>query len=95
MRKLILITSLLIGLVNADDVKQPKIELTKSGIKYALNKNYSQLMKYSILSDKCFRQISDGKTDNLSKCESYQLIVKDIKTRIEDLEDLKRRYYSK
>jgi len=94
MRKILLIVPLLVGVgaVSATEVK-PKVEITKVGIKYALDKNYAQLMKYSILSDKCFKNLSDGKHDDLTKCESYQLIVKDIQVRIEELEGLKRRYY--
>jgi len=94
MKRLILIIPLLVGIANAKDLNK-SVTITEAGIKYALNKNYAQLMKYSVLSDNCFRAISEGKTDDLEKCESYQMIVKDIKTRIEDLEDLKRRYYSK
>jgi len=94
MKKLIFIIPLLIGLINADEVK-PKIEITKAGLKYALDKNYAQLMKYSILSDKCFRALSEKRRDDLETCEDYQQIVKDIQARIERLEDLKRRYYKK
>ena len=93
MKRLFLIIPLLMGALNANEAKQPKIEITEVGIKYALNKNYSQLMKYSILSDKCFRALSENKTDDLERCESYQHIVKDIQVRIERLEDLKRRFY--
>jgi len=92
MKKLALIIPLLIGL-NATEITKPKVEITKAGIGYALDKNYAQLMKYSILSDKCFKNLSDGKHDDLTKCENYQLIVKDIKVRIEELEDMKRRFY--
>jgi len=92
MKKIALIIPLLIGL-NATEITKPKVEITKVGIKYALNKNYAQLMKYSVLSDKCFRAISENKSDDLDKCESYQQIVKDIQVRIEELEDIKRRYY--
>jgi len=94
MRKLIIIIPLLIGLINANEVK-PKIEVTEAGIKYALNKNYSQLMKYSLLSDKCFRALSEKRTNDLERCENYQQLTKDIQARIERLEDLKRRYYKK
>jgi len=94
MKKIALIIPLLVGL-NATEITKPKIETTKAGISYALDKNYAQLMKYSVLSDKCFKDLSDDKHDDLTKCESYQLIVKDIKVRIEELEDLKRRYYKK
>jgi len=94
MKKLLLIIPLLIGGINAKELNK-SITITKTGIRYALDKNYAQLMKYSILTDKCFRAISENKSDDLDKCESYQLIVKDIKVRIEELEDLKRRYYKK
>ena len=94
MRRLIVIIPLLIGLINADEIK-PKIEITKSGLNYALNKNYAQLMKYSLLSDKCFRALSENRTNDLERCENYQQIVKDVQVRIERLEDLKRRYYNK
>jgi len=95
MKKILLLTSLFMGLINANEIKQPKIEVTEAGIKYALNKNYSQLMKYSLLSDKCFRALSENKTNDLERCENYQQITKDIQARIERLEDLKRRYYKK
>ena len=95
MRKLIIIIPFLIGALNATEVKQPKIEVTEAGLKYALNKNYSQLMKYSLLSDKCFRALSEKRTNDLERCENYQQITKDIQARIERLEDLKRRYYKK
>jgi len=94
MRKLLLIIPLLFGTLNADEIK-PKIEITQAGLKYALNKNYSQLMKYSLLSDKCFRALSEKRTNDLERCENYQQITKDIQTRIERLEDLKRRFYTK
>jgi len=92
MKKLALIIPLLVGL-NATEITKSKVEITKSGVKYALDKNYAQLMKYSILSDKCFRGISENKHDDLDKCESYQQIVKDIQVRIEELEDIKKRFY--
>ena len=94
MRKLLLIIPLLFGAINADEIK-PKIEITEAGLKYALDKNYAQLMKYSILSDKCFRALSEKRRDDLETCEDYQQITKDIQARIERLEDLKRRYYKK
>jgi len=94
MRKLIFIIPLLIGLANADEIK-PKIEITQAGLKYALDKNYAQLMKYSLLSDKCFRALSEKRRADLETCEDYQQITKDIQARIERLEDLKRRYYKK
>jgi len=92
MKKIVLIIPLLIGGINAKELNK-SITITEAGIKYAINKNYAQLMKYSILSDKCFRAISENKSDDLDKCESYQQIVKDIQVRIEELEGLKRRYY--
>jgi len=94
MKKLLLIIFLFIGLANADEIKS-KIETTEAGLKYALDKNYAQLMKYSILSDKCFRALSEKRRNDLETCESYQQITKDIQVRIERLEDLKRRYYNK
>jgi len=94
MKKLIIIIPLLFSALNADGVK-PKITITESGIKYALDKNYAQLMKYSLLSDKCFRALSEKRRDDLETCENYQQITKDIQVRIERLEDLKRRYYYK
>jgi len=90
MKRLFLIIPLLMGALNANEISKPK-----AGIKYALNKSYSQMMKYSLLSDKCFRAISEKRRDDLETCESYQQIVKDIQVRIERLEDLKRRYYKK
>ena len=71
------------------------VEITKSGLRYALDKNYAQLMRYSEMSDTCFKELSEKKRDDLETCESYQQITKDIQVRIERLEDLKRRYYSK
>jgi len=93
MRKLLLIIPLTIGVLNADSIKQPKIEITQEGLKYALRKNYSQLMKYSLLTDKCFRALSERRRNDLETCESYQQMTKDIQARIERLEDLRRRYY--
>jgi len=95
MRKLIIIIPLLIGVLNATEVTQPKIEVTESGLKYALDKNYAQLTKFSVMSDRCFRELSEKKKDDLERCENYQQITKDIQARIERLEDLKRRFYTK
>ena len=95
MKKLLLIIPLTIRGLNADSTKQPKIEITKEGISYALNKNYAQLMFYSEKSDTCYMELSEKKRDDLGTCEDYQQIVKDIEVRIERLEDLKRRYYKK
>jgi hypothetical protein len=92
MRKLFVIIPLLIGSLNAKELNK-SITITKTGIKYALSKNYAQLMKYSQMSDECYKGISNGKHDDLDRCEGYQQIVKDIQVRIERLEDLKRRYY--
>jgi len=90
MRKIIVIALLLIGSINAK-VLNKSVTITKAGIEYALDKNYSQLMKYSILTDKCFRALSEKRRDDLETCEDYQQITKDIQARIERLEDLKRR----
>jgi len=95
MKKIALIIPLLIGGLNATEITKPKVEITKEGITYALNKNYAQLMLYSEKADTCYRELSEKKRDDLETCENYQQIVKDIEVRIERLEDLKRRYYNK
>jgi len=95
MKKLLLIIPLLIGGISAAEITKPKIEITRDGITYALNKNYAQLMLYSEKADTCYKELSEKKRDDLETCENYQQIVKDIEVRIERLEDIKRRYYKK
>jgi len=95
MKKILLVIPLLIGGLNAKDISKPKIEITRDGITYALNKNYAQLMLYSEKADTCYKELSEKKRDDFGTCEDYQQIVKDIEVRIERLEDLKRRYYKK
>jgi len=87
MKKLLLFILLGVGLY-----AQPH---TDSNITKALSKNYSQLSTYSKLSDECYKNINTKKSDDLEECEGYDQIVRQIEQRIQRLEELRVRFYSK
>jgi len=63
-------------------------------IQDTLRELYAQYAEVSKEIDQCHRGLKHDKTD-LSECEDYELILSDIKSRIEDIEKLKNTYYRK
>jgi len=63
-------------------------------IQDTLRELYAQYAEVSKEIDQCHRDLRNKKAE-LEECEDYELILSDIKARIEDVEKLKNTYYKK
>ena len=83
--KKILIVSLLLGALAFGDTIP---------IQDTLKELYGQYAEISREIDICHKNLKHDKSD-IEECEDYEIILGDIKNRIEDIEKLKNTYYRK